>query len=73
MSEIAYMCRKANMKPDEVLEMDIGMFLGLRKEFFIMDLQSTEEGRQKLKDAERMTQKKADINGVKSLMNKLGK
>lgn len=67
------MCRKANMKPDEVLEMDIGMFLGLRKEFFIMDLQSTEEGRQKLKDAERMTQKKADINGVKSLMNKLGK
>lgn len=41
------------MKPDEVLDMDIGMFLGLRKQFFIMDLQQTEEGRKKLKDAER--------------------
>lgn len=72
MSEVAYMCKKANMKPDEVLEMDIGMFLGLRKEFFIMDLQTTEEGRQKLKDAERLTQKKADMDGVKALINKMG-
>lgn len=46
------------MKPDEVLNMDIGLFLGLRKQFFIMDLQQTEEGRNKLKDAERYTGRK---------------
>lgn len=73
MSEIAYMCRKANMKPDEVLDMDIGIFLGLRKQFFIMDLQQTEEGRQKLKDAERLTHKRADINKVKAFINKIEK
>lgn len=70
MAEVAYMCSKANMKPDEILSMDYSLFLGLRKQFFIMDLQSTEEGRRKLKDAERLTQKVADISRVKTLLNK---
>lgn len=62
------MCTKANMTPDAVLSMDIALFLGLRKEFFIQDLQATKEGREALNNAERYERKNADISKVKAII-----
>ena len=62
------------MKPDEVLDMDIALFLGLRKEFFIMDLEKTKEGREALKntmlddDGDKYNTKAADVNKVKAFI-----
>lgn len=63
------MIKKSHMSYNEILEMGYSEFLGLRKEFILQDLNSTEEGRKLLEDSKKYEQKDADVSFISKLKN----
>jgi len=67
MYRLRMVCKYTNMKQSEVLEMPHDLFLANFKHAFIEDKMSTEQGREYLKQANRLMQTKADYSKLKTL------
>lgn len=46
------------------------MYLSLYKQFILLDINATEEGRKALEDAERINRKTADVGRIKQFINR---
>lgn len=64
------MIEKTHCSPYQILDMDYYMYLALYKQFILQDLNSTEEGRKALDDAERINRKTADVDKIKQFINR---
>lgn len=67
MHDVTFVMSKGNMGLKEVLELSYSMFLSIRKNLYIIDLESTPEGIEFLKDQKRLLNKEPDLNRLRSL------
>ncbi len=67
MPNFAYLLNKTSMNYEALMDLPYAIFLGLLKQFRLMDIQSTEEGRALLKKSEILNTKEADISSVRQL------
>lgn len=73
MDEVMDVSEYGRMSVGEALDLPIDYFLLIRRQGYMRQMQSTEEGRKYLKDCERYKVTEPDIEGLKKLENKLGR
>lgn len=71
MDEIYDVMEYSHMSFDEVMKLPVDLFKLIRKQGYIRQLQSTEEGQKYLKDCERYKMTEPDIEGLQKLSKKL--
>lgn len=67
MPNFAYLLSKTSMNYEELMDLPYAIFLGLLKQFRLMDIQSTDEGRDLLKKSEILNIKEADLSSIRQL------
>lgn len=67
MPNFAYLLTKTSMNYEALMDLPYAIFLSLLKQFRLMDIQSTEEGRDLLRKSEILNTKEADISSVRQL------
>lgn len=72
MKNVAYLIKESGMGYKEVMELPYQIFLSLLKQFRVLDLESTEEGREYLEQCRVLRTKEADLTAFRNLKEKLG-
>lgn len=67
MHDIAFVISKGNMGYFEVMKLPFYIYLSLRKNLYILDLESSPEGIEFLKDQKRLLNKDADLTRIRQL------
>lgn len=67
MHDITFVMSKGNMGYFDVIKLPYSVFLSIRKNLYIIDLESTPEGIDFLKDQKRLLNKDADLTRIRSL------
>jgi len=71
MKNVAYLMKASSMGYREVMELPYQIFLSLLKQFMILELENSEEGREYLQQCKILTTKDADLTRIRKLKNKL--
>lgn len=58
--------KESGMNYEEVINLPYSIYLGLYRQFYIINLESTQEGREALLAGQRMYSTKADINKIRN-------
>lgn len=66
MPNVAYLQRKTHMSIKEIMKLPYTVYLSLLKENQMMDLQETEQGREYLKQIERLSVTTPDFSKLRS-------
>lgn len=71
MDEIYDVMEYSRMSYGEVMDLEVDVFLLIRRQGYIRQMMSTEEGRKYLKDCERYKITEPDMVGLEKLQSKL--
>lgn len=67
MHDVTFVMSKGNMGYYEVLKLPYHRFLSIRKNLWIIDMESTQEGQEFLAKQQRLMRKDADLGAIRSL------
>lgn len=67
MHDVTFVMTKGNMSFFDVLKLPYSIFLSIRKNLWIIDMESTKEGQEFLAKQKRLMRKDADLGAIRQL------